>query len=110
MKKLLILGGANVHCKVVEAAKKMHIYTGVTDYLTDSPAKKIADANYMYSINDVAAIVKLCKEEGYNAILSTHLDPGQRPYQKDCEALGLPCFCTAEQVLSSIDKKAFKVY
>ena len=42
-KKLLILGGAAVHCKVVEAARAMGVYTIVTDYLENSPAKLIAD-------------------------------------------------------------------
>ena len=38
-KKLLILAGTDLHCKVVRAAKEMGIYTVVTDYITDSPAK-----------------------------------------------------------------------
>ena len=41
-KKLLILGGAYLHNKVVEAANEMGIYTIVTDNLPDAPAKKIA--------------------------------------------------------------------
>ena len=108
MNKLLVLGGANMHCKIVDAAKALHVFTGVTDYWVDSPAKKLADASYMLSINDVDNIVRLCKEESYNAVLSTHLDPGQRPYQRICEELGLPCFCTSEQVHLFTDKKAFK--
>ena len=42
-KKLLILAGAGTHNKVVKAAREMGIYTIVTDYLVDSPAKQIAD-------------------------------------------------------------------
>ena len=62
-KKLLILAGAGVHNKVVRAAKEMGIYTIVTDYLEDSPAKKLADESWMYSITDVDAIVERCKKE-----------------------------------------------
>ena len=40
-KKLLIIAGAGVHNKVVKAAKEMGIYTIVTDYLPDSPAKSV---------------------------------------------------------------------
>lgn len=44
MKKILILGGTAQQIKLVEAAKKMGVYTIVTDYLVDSPAKKVVDA------------------------------------------------------------------
>ena len=42
-KKILILGGANQHLKFVEAAKELGLYTIVTDYLNDSPCKKVCD-------------------------------------------------------------------
>lgn len=107
-KKILILGGASVHCKLVEAAKQMGLYTIVTDYLADSPAKLMADKSYMYNITDIDGIVEMCREEGVSAVLSTHLDPCQRPYQKICEALELPCFGTGEQYFKLTDKHAFK--
>ena len=51
-KKLLILGGANVHVKVVKAAHEMGIETIVVDYLDpiDSPAKLESDFNYKIDI------------------------------------------------------------
>ena len=54
-KKLLVLGGAGVHCKVVEAAKEMGVYTVVADYLEvkNSPAKQISDDNVLISILDL---------------------------------------------------------
>ncbi len=108
-KKLLILGGANLHCKLVKAAKEMGIYTIVTDYLTESPAKKIADKSYIIDINDIDGMVKMCKEENVDAVLSTHLDPCQRPYYEICHRLGLPCYIdTWEQVYTLTDKDAFK--
>ncbi len=63
MKKLLILGGAFHHCKVVQAAKEIGVFTIVTDYLPveDAPAKQIADKYYMYNISDIDAIVDMCK-------------------------------------------------
>lgn len=108
MKKLLILGGASVHCKLVQAAREMGIYTIVTDYLVDSPAKKMADKSYMFDVNDVESIVDMCRKEGVSGVLSTHLDPCQRPYQQICERLGLPCFGNAEQFFQLTDKHAFK--
>ena len=108
MKKLLILGGANVHCKLVEAAKSLGCYVIVADYLEDSPAKKMADKSYLVSIRDVDALVNIARQEKVDGVLSTHLDPCQRPYQEVCSRLGLPCYCTSEQVFRMTDKKAFK--
>ena len=107
-KKLLILGGASVHVKVVEAAKRMGIYAIVADYLPDAPAKKIADKSYLINIYDVDGLVKICKEEGVDGVISSHLDPCQRPYQQICEELGLPCFGDSIQTFKMTDKHAFK--
>ena len=51
-KKLLILAGAPVHCKVVQSAKEMGVHTIVTDYLNyeESPAKQIADEYWNLNI------------------------------------------------------------
>ncbi len=110
-KKILILGGADIHCKLIRAAKDMGLYTIVTDYLEekDSPGKLLADKSYQLNIFDIDGIVKMCKEEQVDAVLSTSLDPCQRPYQQICQRLGLPCYCeNAEQVFKLTDKDAFK--
>lgn len=109
MKKILILGGANLHCKLVRSAKEMGLYTVVTDYLVDSPAKRIADESWMLNVMEVDAIVQRCREERIDAVLSTHLDPCQRPYYEICHKLGVPCYIdTWDQVFSLTDKNAFK--
>lgn len=107
-KKLLILAGAAVHCKVVEAAKAMGVYTVVTDYLDNSPAKVMADEGWDISITDVDAIVARCREQKIDGVLNFCIDPAQRPYVAICEKLGLPCYGTAEQVYIMTDKPAFK--
>ena len=108
-KKILILGGANLHCKLVRAAKEMGLYTIVTDYLDDSPAKRIADKSYKLNITDVDGIVEMCRKEGVDAVISTHLDPCQRPYYEICHRLGVPCYINSyEQVFALTDKDAFK--
>lgn len=109
-KKLLILAGAAVHCKVVEAAKSLGVYTIVTDYFPDSPAKKIADEAWSLDIVDVDAIALRCKAENVDGVLTFSIDPAQRPYQAICEKLSIPCYCTKEQVITMTDKKAFKAY
>ena len=111
-KKLLILAGAGVHCKVVRAAKEMGIYTIVTDYLEmkDSPAKQIADEAWMLNITDIDAIVEKCRQEKVDGVLNFCIDPAQKPYQQICEKLGMPCIGTKEQFDILTDKRKFKNY
>ena len=109
-KKLLILAGAGVHSKVVRAAKEMGIYTIVTDNIEDSPAKLIADESWMYSITDVGAIVERCKIEHVDGVVNFCIDPGQRPYLRICNELGVPCYTNAAQLAVLTDKRKFKDY
>ena len=109
-KKLLILAGAAVHCKVVEAAKELGVYTIVTDYLPDSPAKALADESWMLNITDVDGIVAKCREEKVDGVLNFCIDPAQRPYVQICKKLGLPCYGTEEQVRIMTDKPTFKEF
>lgn len=108
MKKILILGGTAQQIKLVEAAKKMGVYTIVTDYLMNSPAKKAADESWMLNIKDVDLIVERCKKEQVNGVICGYIDPCQRPYQQICDALNLPCYGTKKQFFYMTDKHAFK--
>jgi biotin carboxylase len=107
-KKLLILGGANQHLKFVEAAKEMGVYTIVTDYLADSPCKRICDEPLMLNITDVEHIVSYCKENHVDGVVAGFLDPCQLPYAKVCSELGLPCYGSPEQFFKFTNKIAFK--
>lgn len=109
-KKLLILAGADVHCKLVNAAKDLGVYTIVTDYLPveRAPAKQIADEYWMIDITDVDAIVARCRESKIDGVLAFCIDPAQHPYQQICEKLGLPCYGTAMQFDIMTDKRLFK--
>lgn len=109
-KKLLVLAGAAVHCKVVEAAKKQGVYTIVTDYLETSPAKEIADEAWKINIMDIDEIVQKCREEKVDGVLNFCIDPAQRPYQQICEKLGLPCYGDKRQFFIMTDKPAFKEF
>lgn len=109
-KKLLILAGAGVHNKVVRAAKEMGIYTIVTDYLPDSPAKQLADEAWMLNITDVDGIVKKCLEEHVDGIMNFCIDPAQKPYYEICRRLNLPCIGTKDTFDILTDKRKFKDY
>lgn len=108
MKKLLILAGADIHNKVVEAAKELGIYTIVTDYLENSPAKSIADESLMYDIYDVDGIVNWANEQHIDGVIGFCCDPTQRPAQEIAQKLGLPYFGTYQQTLALTSKKHFK--
>lgn len=108
MKKILILGGANQHLKFVEAAKELGIYTIVTDYLTDSPCKKVCDEAVMLNITDIDGIVDYCRINKVDGIVSGFLDPCQIPYSQICERLGMPCYGSPDQFFKFTNKIAFK--
>lgn len=109
-KKILILGGAFQHCKLVEEAKRNGLHTIVTDNLSpeDSPAKQLADEYWMLNIYDIDQIVEKCIAEKVDGVISGWLDPCQRPYAEICQRLNLPAYCNPEQVLYMTDKIAFK--
>lgn len=107
-KKLLILGGTPQHCKLVEAARRLGVYTIVTDYLPDSPAKAICDEAWMLDVKDVEGLAAMCRRTGVDGVISGYIDPCQRPYEELCRCLGLPCYGTQEQFLRMTDKHAFK--
>ncbi|MBQ6794546.1 MAG: hypothetical protein IJO83_00205 [Clostridia bacterium] len=111
-KKLLVLGGAFQHCKLVEAAHELGVTVIVTDYLPleQAPAKQLADKYYMNNITDIDDIVEFCRNEGVDGVIATSLDACQRPYQQICEKLNVPCFGNAEQYRILTDKNVFKEY
>jgi biotin carboxylase len=86
----------------------MGIYTIVTDYLENSPAKQFADKSYMHDIKDIGSIVKMCRRENIDGVISGYIDPCQKPYQEICESLGLPCYGEKKQFYKMTDKHAFK--
>ena len=107
-KVLLILGGAYLHNKVVEAAREMGIYTIVSDNVPDAPAKKLADKAYDINVSDVDKMVDMCRKERVDAVLTVMLDFCQVYYQQICEKLGVPCYGTEEQFRIFTNKELFK--
>lgn len=111
-KKLLILGGADVHIKLVKACQELGVYSIVTDYLQpeNSPAKLIADEHWEIDINSIDELVQKCKVNSVDGVLAFCLDPAQIPYQRICEKLDLPCYGTREQFDILTNKILFKEY
>lgn len=109
-KKLLLLGGASHHRKVVKTAQEMGVYVLCTDYTIDSPAKKIADESLMIDVKDIESLTDLCMREQVDGVLNVYLDPCQRPHQQICETLNYPCYGDHYQFSIMTDKRNFKKF
>lgn len=111
MKKLLILGSNDnvALVQVVNCAKKMGIYTIVTDWNKpeDSVAKQISDEYWMISTSDLDALEEKCRKEKIDGIF------GGTDYAVDVALelttrLNLPYYCDKDTWKYSRDKSAFK--
>lgn len=107
-KKILIIGGAQQHCKLVEAAHRLGVSTVVVDYLGDSPAKRISDKAYCADIFDYPQLLKICSDEQIDGVVSGWLDPCQIPYAELCSMLGLPYYGSIEAFRVMTNKQRFK--
>ncbi len=108
-KKLLILGGIRPMCGVVEEAKKLGIIVYVTDYLEDSPAKRIADKSFMVSATDIDGLVELCKRESIDGVFTGYVD-SLLPYCFElCQRMNFPFWGNEKNINNCIDKYLFKI-
>lgn len=107
-KKLLILGGTALSKEIIKQAQSRGAYVIVTDYLEDSPGKKIADESFMISTTDVNEVVNLIKNENIDGILTGFIDSMLPYYQEICDKTGLPCYITKEQIEITTNKVKFK--
>ena len=107
-KKLLILGGIRLACDIVKRAQNMGAYVVVADYLTDSPAKLIADEAVLINALDVDAIVDYCRKANIDGVTTGFVDILLQPCYEVCQRLGLPFYLTPKMIEVSTNKAAFK--
>lgn len=109
-KKLLILAGDVNLVTLVERAKELGVYTIVTDYYdtVKSPAKLVADEYWNISWADVDTLEKKCREEKVSGITTGYSETPVGCCIELCRRLGLPCYCTEEQLELTRDKVLFK--
>lgn len=109
-KKLLVLGGNAPSIDIVEAARKLGVYTIVTDWYDTkrSPAKLVADEYWNEEIFKPELIAQLIKEHHVDGVLTGFTDSYLLQYQRICELSGLPCYATKEVFETTMDKAKFK--
>jgi len=107
-KRLLVLGGTNLSCEIIRRAQKMGVYVIVTDYLPDSPGKKIANKSYLVSTTDVVSVVELIKKERVDGVLTGFIEMMLPYYQLICKKANLHCYATENQINIATNKNRFK--
>lgn len=107
-KKILLLGAHTLMIHVIKKAREMGIYTIVTDYIKDAPAKQYADEAYDISTLDVEALIALAREKQVDGVFTGYVDINLAPCRKVCEALGLPFYADLKLLDETMNKVNFK--
>lgn len=109
-KKLLLLGGSRYILPVIEAAKKLGIYTITCDYLPDNIAHKYSDEYCNVSIVDKEAVLSKAKELEVDGVMSFACDPGVVTAAYVAEKMGLPHSGSYESVSILQNKGRFRKF
>lgn len=107
-KKILLLGAHTLMIHVIRKAREMGIYTIVTDYVKDAPAKQFADEAYDISTLDVDALIDLAREKHVDGVFTGYVDINLAPCRKVCDALGLPFYADLDLLDATMNKVHFK--
>ena len=109
-RKVLFLGGSPCTCEMIQYAKKLGLYTIVTDWfdLPHSTAKRMAHAHWNISFMDIDILEEKCREEGIGAVIAATSEPATEVMIELCGKLSLPCFASKESFHYEKDKADFK--
>lgn len=110
MKKLMILGGSRYALPVIEAAKKLTIYTITADYLPDNIAHQYSDEYVNVSVIDKEATLEAAKRLEIDGIISFACDPGVVTAAYVAEKMGLPFQGSYESTRILQDKGLFRKF
>lgn len=110
-KKLLVLGAGPNEITLVRRAQELGCTVYVTDNNADrslSPCKEVADVAWDISWSDTDALEAACREAGIDGVTAGYSEFRIENVIKLTERLGLPCYCTMEQLDVTRDKVKFK--
>lgn len=109
-KKLLLLGGSQFLRPVIEAAKKLGIYTITCDYLPDNAAHKLSDEYHNISIVDREAVLEVARMLDVDGVMSFACDVGVVTAAYVADKLGLPSCGPYESVCILQSKGRFRQF
>lgn len=110
-KRLLILGGRPAATPdIIRIAKRLGIYTVVTDNLSveKSPAKALADEAWDISTADVDVLERMVGEHHIDGVISGAHEFNIQRAKELCERLHFPFYATDLQLKLNFDKVFFK--
>ena len=107
--KLLILGANLETIPLVQVANEVGVYTIVTDYDPNAPAKRFAKKSFNIDGMDIEKIVNLARAENINGVLVGVADLLVPTYQKACQILKLPCYANTRSITVLSNKRNFKM-
>lgn len=108
MKKLLVLGGTVASLDVVKTARKMGVYTIVTDDRPTGVSKEIADETAMVSTSDMDGLLALIKAKKIDGVFCGPSEFNIANVMRICALAKLPFYATKEQWDICSDKSRFK--
>ena len=109
-KKIAILGGTQISCEIVKAAKKLGMHTTVIDYYPSSlsPAKQISDEQALISVADVKEVASYIQDNSIDGVITGYTDSILAWYADICELAQLPSYGTRRQFEIFTDKNKWK--
>ncbi len=106
--KILLVGGLNNTADLIKLAHRNGVYVGVADYNHGTYVKSIADKAHDVDAYDEDAMVRLCKQERYDGVITAFNERLGPVVSRLADKLDMFAPFTVEQLQMSTDKKYFK--
>ena len=103
MKKILILGAGIYQVPLIEAAKRIGLYTIVVSIPGNYPGFDVADKVYYVNTTDEEAVLEVARKEKVDAAITAGTDVAVPAMARVCDELGLPGL-SYEAAMNSSDK------
>ncbi len=110
-KKLLILGAYKTEIEIINCARKMGIYTVVTDNHTnweEAPAKFVADEAWDISWSNIESLSKKCYEESIDGVMAGFSEKRVANAQKLSRKINKPFYTDGADLDTILNKGSFK--
>jgi len=105
---LLILGAGRNQINAIKKAKEKGHTVVVSDYLPDSPGKKLADFSEMTSTFDIEGNIEVARKYNVDGVLTVGTDQPVLTAARVAEALSLPRMISSVTALKATNKKYMK--